>query len=62
MVGVIKTQKEREADTKFLERGIGIKDIPTSSKKQKIGLNIGGGIIGKVSKKNDPFRRENWGF
>ena len=61
MVGVIKTQKERDADTKFLERGIGVKDIPFSSKRQRIGFNIKG-IKVKVSKRNDPFRRENWGF
>jgi len=62
MPDVIKTPREREATKRKLNMGIGTKDIPNNAKKQRIGLNIGGGIIGKVSKKNDPFRRENWGF
>jgi len=62
MPDVIKTAKERDANTRKLNRGIGTKDIPTSAKNQRIGFNTKGGIVGKVSKKNDPFRRENWGF
>ncbi len=61
MVGIIKTPKERDADSKFLDRGIGIKDIPLSARKQPIGFNTKG-IKTKLSKKDDPFRRENWGF
>ncbi len=62
MPDITKTAKERDANTKKLNMGIGIKDIPDNAKKQKLGFNFGGGILGKVSKKNDPFRRENFGF
>lgn len=62
MPDVIKTARERDTNRRKLNMGIGTKDIPSSAKRQRLGLNIGGGIIAKVSKKNDPFRRENWGF
>ncbi len=61
-IHLCKTNREAEKDAKNLDMGIGTKDIPESAKKQSIGSNIGGGIVGKVSKKNDPFRRQNFGF
>ena len=60
MPSVGKTRKERDQDSKFLDVGIGVKDIPLSAKKQRIGFNSKGITQVKSTKKNDPFRRENW--
>jgi len=62
MPDVCKTPKERERDAKFLDTGIGVKDIPNSAKRQRIGFNSKGITKIKSSKKNDPFRKENFGF
>ena len=62
MVDVCKTERQRDRDSKFLDIGIGIKDIPNSAKRQRIGFNSKGIREVKSSKKNDPFRRENFKF
>jgi len=62
MVDVTKTRKERERLAKFLDIGIGIKDIPNFAKNQRIGFNSKGITNIKSTKKNDPFRRQNFGF
>ena len=62
MPDVIKTKKEQDADSKFLDTGIGVKDIPKEARNQSIGANTKGGLGMNVSKKNDPFRRKNFGF
>ena len=62
MVDVTKTPKERERHAKFLDTGIGIKDIPNSAKNQRLGFNSKGITNVKSTKKNDPFRRQNFGF
>lgn len=59
-VDICKTRKQIEQDAKFLNSGIGIKDIPNSAKKQRIGFNSKGITKVKSTKKNDPFRRENF--
>jgi len=61
MPDITKTARERDANTRKMNMGIGTKDIPNNAKKQSLGLNIGGGILTNVSKKNDPFRKENFG-
>jgi len=61
MPDITKTARERDANTRKLNMGIGTKDIPNSAKKQRLGFNIKGGISGNISKRNDPFRKENFG-
>lgn len=59
-VDICKTRRQIERDEKFLNMGIGVKDIPNSAKKQRIGFNSKGITKVKSTKKNDPFRTENF--
>lgn len=60
MVDVCKTEKQRDRDSKFLDVGIGVKDIPNSAKRQRVGFNSQG-IRGKVTRNRDPFLKQNFG-
>ncbi len=60
MPDLIKTAKEREADTRKLNMGIGTKDIPISARNQRIGFNTKGITKVKSTKRNDPFLRKNF--
>ncbi len=59
-IDICKTEKERNADSKNLDIGVGDFMIPNNAKKQRIGSNSKGGIM-KYShpKRHDAFRKEN---
>jgi len=59
-IHVCKTERERNRDAKDLDIGVGDNMIPNSAKKQRLGFNTKGITEVKSTKKNDPFRRENW--
>jgi len=61
-IHLCKTNREAEKDAKNLDMGIGTKDIPISARNQRIGFNTKGITKVKSTKKNDPFRRQNFGF
>ncbi len=62
MPDLTKTARERDSDRRKLNMGIGTKDIPQSARNQRIGFNTKGITKVKSTKRNDPFRRQNFGF